>query len=39
VVELGPLNTTIHQVDECVSVQDLEDLSVIYYQILKNILL
>jgi succinyl-diaminopimelate desuccinylase len=39
VVELGPLNATIHQVDECVSVQDLEDLSVIYYQILKNILL
>lgn len=39
VVELGLLNTTIHQVDECVSVQDLEDLSVIYYKILKNILL
>lgn len=39
VVELGPLNATIHQVDECVSVQDLEDLSIIYYQILKNILL
>jgi hypothetical protein len=39
VVELGPLNATIHQVDECVSVKDLEDLSVIYYQILKNILL
>ncbi len=38
VVELGPLNATIHQVDECVSVQDLEDLSEIYYQILKNIL-
>ncbi|MBA5248566.1 MAG: succinyl-diaminopimelate desuccinylase [Gammaproteobacteria bacterium] len=38
VVELGPLNATIHQVDECVSVQDLEDLSAIYYQILKNTL-
>ncbi|MDC9714688.1 MAG: succinyl-diaminopimelate desuccinylase [Gammaproteobacteria bacterium] len=38
VVELGPLNATIHQVDECVSVKDLEDLSDIYYQILKNIL-
>lgn len=38
VVELGPLNATIHQVDECVSVQDLDDLSDIYYQILKNIL-
>ena len=38
VVELGPLNATIHQVDECVSVQDLDDLTTIYYQILKNIL-
>ncbi|SMM98464.1 N-succinyl-L,L-diaminopimelate desuccinylase [uncultured Candidatus Thioglobus sp.] len=38
VVELGPLNATIHQVDECVNVQDLEDLSTIYYQILKNLL-
>jgi succinyl-diaminopimelate desuccinylase len=38
VVELGPRNATIHQVDECVSVQDLDDLSAIYYQILKNIL-
>ena len=39
VVELGPLNATIHQVDECVSVQDLDNLSKIYYHILKNILL
>ncbi len=39
VVELGPLNATIHQVDECVRVQDLEDLSIIYYKILKNIIL
>lgn len=38
VVELGLLNATIHQVDECVSIQDLEDLSDIYYHILKNIL-
>ncbi len=38
VVELGPLNATIHQVDECVSTQDLEDLSNIYYYVLKNIL-
>lgn len=37
VVELGPLNTTIHQVDECVSVQDLDDLTDIYYQILRKI--
>ncbi|MCH9645807.1 MAG: succinyl-diaminopimelate desuccinylase [Proteobacteria bacterium] len=38
VVELGPINATIHQVNECVSVQDLDDLSDIYYHILKNIL-
>ena len=38
VVELGPLNATIHQVNERVSVKDLDDLSDIYYHILKNIL-
>jgi succinyl-diaminopimelate desuccinylase len=38
VVELGPLNATIHQVDECVSVNDLENLTLIYQQVLKNIL-
>jgi succinyl-diaminopimelate desuccinylase len=39
VVELGPINATIHQVNERVSVKDLDDLTDIYYQILKNILL
>ena len=39
VVELGPLNATIHQVDECVDVADLETLSNIYEQILVNLLL
>lgn len=38
VLELGPLNATIHQVNECVSVQDLDDLSDIYYRILVNLL-
>jgi len=38
VVELGPLNTTIHQVNECVSVDDLESLTLVYRQVLKNIL-
>lgn len=37
VIELGPINKTIHQVNECVSVQDLQDLSEIYYQTLENI--
>ena len=38
VVELGPNNSTIHQVNESVSVQDLEDLTKIYFQVLTNIL-
>ena len=37
VVELGPLNDTIHQIDECVSVDDLEKLSDIYEAVLKNL--
>ena len=37
VVELGPVNATIHQINESVLVQDLDDLSEIYYQVLKNI--
>jgi len=38
VVELGPLNATIHQVNECVSVDDLEVLSDVYENILMNLL-
>lgn len=38
VIELGPLNATIHQVDECVSVADLDILSDIYQAILVNLL-
>jgi succinyl-diaminopimelate desuccinylase len=38
VVELGPLNATIHQVNECVSVDDLESLTLVYRQVLQNIL-
>jgi succinyl-diaminopimelate desuccinylase len=37
VVELGPVNATIHQANESVLVQDLDDLSEIYYQVLTNI--
>ncbi len=39
VVELGVLNATIHQVDECVAVDDLEKLTLIYEQVLENLLL
>jgi succinyl-diaminopimelate desuccinylase len=38
VVELGPLNATIHQVNECVAVADLETLSDVYEKILSNLL-
>ncbi len=38
VVELGPLNATIHQIDERVGVQELEQLSAIYERILDRLL-
>ncbi len=38
VVELGPLNATIHKVNECVGVEELDQLSEIYEQILINLL-
>ena len=38
VLELGPLNATIHKVNECVSVNDLEVLSQIYERILERLL-
>lgn len=38
VIELGPLNESIHKVNENVGVQDLETLSAIYERILINLL-
>lgn len=38
VVELGPINATIHKVDENTSISDLDKLSVIYEKILKKLL-
>lgn len=38
VLELGPLNATIHKVNECVKADDLDTLSAIYEQILVNLL-
>lgn len=38
IVELGPINETIHQVNECVFIEDLEKLSNLYYETLKQIL-
>lgn len=38
VVEFGPLNATIHKVNECVNVDDLGKCGEVYYQILENLL-
>ena len=38
VIEFGPINATIHQVDECVSINDLDNLSLSYERILENLL-
>jgi succinyl-diaminopimelate desuccinylase len=38
VIELGPLNGTIHKVDECIAVEDLEILSRIYERALELLL-
>ncbi len=38
VVELGPLNATIHQIDECVAVAELEQLTQIYCEVLERLL-
>ena len=38
VLELGPLNATIHKLNECVAVADLDILSEIYCQTLVNLL-
>jgi succinyl-diaminopimelate desuccinylase len=39
VIELGPCNATIHQVNECVKCDDLIALSEIYYHTLKVLLI
>lgn len=38
VVELGPVNASIHQVNECVALADLEMLADIYYAMCEKIL-
>jgi len=38
VVELGPLNATIHQIDECVGVVELEQLARIYQELMQRLL-
>lgn len=38
VVELGPCNATIHKIDECVALADLEPLARIYARVLEHLL-
>ncbi len=38
VVEFGPINATIHKVNECVAVADISKLSAIYQQTLEKLL-
>lgn len=37
VIEFGPINATIHKVNECVSVSDLDSLADIYTECLTNV--
>lgn len=38
VIELGPVNATIHQVNECVSIEALDELTQMYENLLENLL-
>lgn len=38
VVEIGPINRTIHQIDECLRVADLEPLSRIYESVIERLI-
>lgn len=39
VVELGPVNATIHKVDECVALEELEQLPRLYHAVCKRLLI
>lgn len=38
VLELGPCNSSIHKIDECVRIEDLDRLSLIYERVLEKLL-
>lgn len=38
IIELGPCNNTIHSINECVAIEDLDQLTLIYEQILNLLL-
>ncbi|MEO6926169.1 MAG: succinyl-diaminopimelate desuccinylase, partial [Rhodanobacter sp.] len=37
-VELGPVNATIHKVDECVALDELEQLPLMYRSVCERLL-
>ena len=39
VVELGPRNATIHKINECIKVEEIEQLPQIYFRTLQNLLI
>lgn len=39
IIELGPCNKTVHQINECIRIADLEKLTEIYQRILESIFL
>jgi len=39
VIEIGPLNSTIHKINECVSIDDIETLSALYERIMEKLLI
>jgi len=39
VIEIGPLNRTIHKINECVSIEDIDTLSALYQRILEKLLI
>ncbi|MBI2801917.1 MAG: succinyl-diaminopimelate desuccinylase [Gammaproteobacteria bacterium] len=39
IIELGPVNATIHKINECVRVAELDELSTIYQSVLNRLLL
>jgi len=39
VVELGPVNESIHKIDENINIKELDRLTEIYHNILKSLLI
>ncbi|HQT26934.1 MAG TPA: succinyl-diaminopimelate desuccinylase, partial [Burkholderiales bacterium] len=38
VVEFGPLNATIHKIDECIPVEDIEPLKIVFQKTIEKLL-